>query len=205
LQYLASRCLAEPAKMQAFLAGYKRWPNHGWFAYAAGYSEAETGHWLDALKALDQARNLVPSLTDTVSVDLARIRRLVGQGQPSMLQQLVTGSEQLQFLLALESGEGVEAPHLKAYSELARGNLERTLQLAGSEPEGHARLLRLVAASDGAGPELVSRAMALSPEKGLDESTVWASLGLAARLHRDLTPYLQVTRRFSNEHAEILL
>src|SRR5262249_2034464 len=112
---------------------------------------------------------------------------------------------QLQFLLALESGEGVEAPHLKAYSELARGNLERTLQLAGSEPEGHARLLRLVAASDGAGPELVSRAMALSPEKGLDDSTVWASRGLAARLHRDLTPYLQVTRRFSNEHAEILL
>jgi hypothetical protein len=205
LQYLAARCLADPAKTEAFLAGHKQWFSHGWFAYAAGYSEAEAGHWPEALSALEQARTQVPSLTETVSVDLARIRRMIAQGRPPMIEELAKSSEQLQFLLALESGEGLEAAHLKAYPELARGNLDRAVRLAGSDPESEARLLRLVAASDGASPGLVSRALALSPEKGVDQSTVWASLGLAARMQQDLTSYQQAARRFSGKYAETVL
>src|SRR5262245_19112530 len=40
-QYLATRCLPEPAKSQAFIAGHKTWPDHGWFAIAAGHSHVE--------------------------------------------------------------------------------------------------------------------------------------------------------------------
>jgi hypothetical protein len=175
------------------------------FAYAAGYSESEAGHWPEAVKAYEQARKQVPSMADAVNLDLARIRRLVAQGRPPMIEELAKSSERLQFLLALESGEGLEEPHLKAYSELARGNLELAVRLAGTKPEGEIRLLRLAAASDGASPGLVSRALALSPDKGVDESTVWASLGLAARMKKDSTLYEQAAGRIASKHAEAIL
>jgi hypothetical protein len=195
LKYVAVRCIADDAtRTEAFLAGRRQWPTHGWFAYAAGYSEAEAGHWEQALAPLEQARRQLHPMADSVTVDLFRIRRLWAPTDQARLTELVNGSSVLQFLVALEKGENPEAPELRAYAELARGHLGEALRLAHLKPENEARLIRLAAASDGASPELVARALAMEADKGLDETVLWASIALATRMQRDVTPYLPATR-----------
>jgi Zn-dependent protease with chaperone function len=206
-RYLATRCLPEPAQSQAFIAGHKAWPDHGWFAFAAGHSHVQAARWSEALEALDTARRSVPSLAELLAVDVLRIHRLrmdkaqLAQYKAGPYVELAKSSEAVRQLVVLESGEGA-GPNLVAYSELARGNLARALKLAEGNPQGRARLLRLAAASDGAGPELVSAGLALKPDSGLDFSTAWVSLALATRMHGDTAPYLAYLRQVADGQAE---
>ncbi|HEY2929695.1 M48 family metallopeptidase, partial [Piscinibacter sp.] len=202
-RYLAARCLAsDAAKAQAFVDGHRQWPQHGWLAYAAGYSEAEAAHWFEAIAALDQARRSVPALAAAVSVDVARIRRLVGEDAAPAMGELAKVSEPLRFMLSLEKGAGLESPELRAYAELARGQWANALKTVRAAPEREARLLRLAAASDGASDDAIARAFALAPDAGIDASTLWPTLGLALRLQRDTAPFLPLLKGMRAEHAE---
>jgi hypothetical protein len=102
-----------------------------------------------------------------------------------MMSILCACSDSLSFLLALEEGKASADPANKAYAELAHGNLAEAAQLARQSPESEARIIRLIAASDGASPEMIIEALTLPVEKGLDRHTIWASLALQARLNRD--------------------
>ena len=102
------------------------------------------------------------------------------QDDGAAMNELAKGSPALRQLLALESGQGIDAPALKAYAELARGRLDAAVELSQNRPQTAARLLRLAAASNGANPALVARALALPADKGLDDGTLWASLRTGA-------------------------
>jgi Zn-dependent protease with chaperone function len=205
-QYLTVRCLGEErAKNQAFIAGYERHPENGWFAYAAGYSEAQNAHWPAALAAFESARKKVPFLAGQVAVDIARVRRLVQTDSAAAIAELSAQSDQLRRLIALESGQGVQDPVGQAYGELARGQLARAVQLSQERPESQARVLRLAAASDGATGTMLMKALALPADQGVDQSTVWSGLALAARAVNDLAPLQQAARRLAPERAEQML
>ncbi len=191
LKYVAARCISdERAMMQAFRDGHGRWPQHGWFAYGAGYGYAAADQWQQAGVALEAAAAALPPVADFVSVDLARIRRLTTPDAGALVAHLAKGSDHLRYLVALESGTGIDSGPLLAYAELARGHLDQAVSLAHANPAVEARVLRLAAASDGASPELVRRALALDPGVGLDDATRWASIALATRSGRDVTPLL---------------
>lgn len=205
--YVATRCLPDgAAKDEAFLAGHASRPQHGWFAYAAGYVEAERSHWPQALAAFDIARRRVPALADTAAIDSARIRRLIGEDDGPAMAELSQRSDGLRQLIALETGNGVEAPGYKAYSELARGKLEQALSLASTAPPAQRdRLVRLAAASDGATLALVAKALALPADSGLDTDTVWTSIALAARAGQDTRPAESTAHRAAPRHAAVVL
>jgi Zn-dependent protease with chaperone function len=206
LQYVALRCLPDgPAQDQAFIDGHGRHPQHGWFSYAAGYAEAGLSHWPQALAAYDLARRKVPPLADAVAVDMARIQRLQRQDSPATMADLGRSSHTLSVLLALERGQAGGTAPVMAYPELAQGRLQRALQLAQGQPQTRARVLRLAAASDEAPPELVAQALALPLDQGLDDTTVWVSLGLAARARQDLTSLRAVARQARPQQVEPLL
>ncbi|HKX43735.1 MAG TPA: M48 family metallopeptidase [Burkholderiaceae bacterium] len=206
LQYVATRCLNDgPAKDRAFLDGHRQHPEHAWFAYAAGYVEAENMRWEPALAAYELVRRKLPPLVETVNVDTARIRRMQSGDRGAAVTDLEKGSESLRQMLALESGQGVTTPAYRAYPELARGNVERAVQLAHDKPQSEARLLRLAAASDGAGAALVAKVLALPLDQGLDDSTVWASLALAARARQGLDGYLAAARHAAPDKADAML
>ncbi|HJY78216.1 MAG TPA: hypothetical protein VKE95_16380, partial [Burkholderiales bacterium] len=240
LQYLAVRCLPEKEKSQQFLSGYGKWPDHGWFAYAAGYSYAEAARWREAIKAMDLARAKVPSVVDNLNVDLMRIHRLqMNAAQFKALKsmllaepvaksfriedlqqareqkdaaaplrpfiELAKKSDALRQLVTLESGEGLAGSDFAAYSELARGNLDKAMRLVQGNTERRVRLLRLAAASDGASRDLVSAALALNSDDGIDESTVWAALALAMREKRETAPYLAQVGKNPRERAEVVV
>jgi hypothetical protein len=190
--------------MQAFLDGHRRWPTHGWFAYGAGYSYAGAGQWQQAMDALEDARVRLPPVAEYVAVDLARLRRLTSEDPGPVIAHLAKGSHPLRYLIGLETGTGMDSGPLLAYAELARGHLDRALTLAQADTDVEAQVLRLAAASDGATPYLTRRALALGPGAGLNDETRWASIALAIRMGRDITPLLD-SQPGHREYAQQLL
>lgn len=206
LAYIATRCLPEGAdKDRAFVDGFARHPDHGWYAYAAAYVAGGSAQWPQAIVASDVARRKVPTLANSLALDIARMRRMTGQADAATMNELVKTSPALRQALMLESGRGLEAPALKAYAELAQGRIDAAMALAQNRPETAARLLRLAAASSGASPALVARALALPADKGLDESTVWSAIALAQRAGQDAGPLVEAARRMSPQHGQALL
>jgi len=205
LQYLATRCIEDRvAREQAFLKGRETWPDNPWFGYAAGRVYSEQGRMAEAAASLEVARAKQPALMPVASVELARIRRLGAAGGAVNLSDLASGSAPLRTLLALETGRGIDSKPLLGYAELAQGRVANAVQMVkGAESE--ARLLRLAGASDGADAQLVARALALPVESGLDESTLWASVGLALRQHGDPAPYLKPLQAGADRDLDAML
>jgi Zn-dependent protease with chaperone function len=208
LQYMRVRCIADgAAKNQAFDDGQRQHPDHAWFAYAAGYTAAEKGQWTQALTLFERARRKDASMAEWVGVDIARLRRVLGQDAVAVAQPAAApSSDALRRLLQLESGEELapDSP-ARAYAELAQGRLERALQLAGKDKDTRARVLRLAAASDGADAALVTQALALPADMGLDDGTVWSSMALTARAGHDVVALPAAARRVPPAQSAQLL
>jgi hypothetical protein len=69
-----------------------------------------------------------------------------------------------------------------AYVALAHGDLGHAVQMAYRTPD-EAYLLRQAAASDGASPELVQQALALSDDQGTGAHSIWPAIALNMREH----------------------
>lgn len=200
LQYVALRCETDkPTKDQALIDAYRRWPDNGWLANAAGYAEAAAGRWPAAQAALENAYRRLPAMSTSLAVEIVRIRRLRRLDGPQMLNDLGKAPESLRAALAVEGKEKIDDPDGLAYRALARGKLDEAMRLVRGRPESEARMLRLVAASDGATPTLVTQALSLDTTAGTDSATAWFSAALAAREGRDYLPYLQ---RVTPAHSE---
>ncbi len=205
LQYVVTRCEPDEAQRDgAFITGFQDHPDNGWFAYAAGASQASRGQYVEALAALQVARRHRPARQADAALLFARLARLEPEGADTPpWQELRSQSRQLDVLLSLERGDGVEGPAL-AYHHLGAGRLDAALHAVATSPL-EPRVLRLVAASDGADAATVARAFELPPDAGIDPVTVWAALGLAAREHRDLDAWLARAREIAGPYAAALL
>jgi len=204
LQYLAVRCINTPEEQdRAFLALQQRWPRNGWLALAAGYTLAGEARWQEALPLIDTARVKIPALTEELTVFSARIRRVIAGSQLPDLSGLGR-SDLLQILRAAEVANGNATGVLRAYSLLSRGEFDSALAISNGSAE-QARLLRLVAASDGARPSQIERALELPTEVGMDGDTLLPTLALAARAGRPLDALKQLSAKFFGADADRVL
>lgn len=190
LQYAAIRCIEDKTARDAgFASGYKRWPDHAWFSFAAAYGKAEQQRWSSAVSLLETASARDPVLGPLSALDIARMRRV--QGQAALPRELLAQSPQLQFLndAAQDRPEGGA---MRAYALLERGALDLALAVMQPDEASRLRLLRLAAASTGADAQLQQRALALPATQGVDHASAVAAAGLALRHGRDASPYFLV-------------
>ncbi len=196
LQYLDIRCLRGDARQDArFLAAQAKWPDHPWLTLGAAAVHARSGEYAAALPLYEKVRGRVRPMQAYLSMETARMRRLVG-GRDSNLRDLLPKSPALSTHAAIESGAGIEGTPLEPYGALARGDLGAAFSKARGE--GAERLLRLVAVSDGATPEMIDAALSARPGEG-DSVTTLYMYALAARLDRDVSPW---AARLSTEGGE---
>jgi len=187
LRYLQIRCMASgPAQDRAFLEAHARFPDNGWLTRASAYAELSANHLPETLELLALARRQLPSLSEDMIFDEARVRRFQATGD-AQLRTLTRLSEALARTLALEAGEltAEDPPAMRAFYLLHQGKLEQAVTTAEGIPELGDRVLRLAAASTGASSELVQRALSLPMDRGLDSITLWPALALAVREGRD--------------------
>lgn len=199
--YLADRCIiSSEARGNAYLADYKRWPNNPWLAFAAGYRLIETGRWNEGVAAMQLAFKQEPALANSVGLDIARVRRQMENRPDVKMADLLPLSKDLDRMQQLETGGVGVANEFTSYADLAKGSLDLAVQkVKGTAAEP--RLLRLAAASEGAGAELIRKALDLPIEQGIDSSTFWASLALATREHRSVDVYLKMLGNDKNKEA----
>lgn len=203
MRYLALRCAAamaqaggkaKAAARLAFADAARRWPQNGWLRNAVAYDKMAAGDFAGAAPDLQAARAALPLLRPHTNLLLARIQRLQ-QGWMDY-QGLSPDSPGLRWLSELEDGFGPENSETRAYAQLNKGGLAAALSFSeGTQSE--ARVLRLVAASDGAGPNTLQRALALPPEQGMDNATLWPSIALAMRLGKDTARYTVAAKQIS--------
>jgi hypothetical protein len=70
---------------------------------------------------------------------------------------------------------------------------------------GYSRMLRFMAASDGAPDDLVQRSLALPVTEGIDQESLWSAVGLAIRHKRKTEDLLQVVRQLPSEQGAAML
>lgn len=183
LAYLAVRCMADgPEQDEAFSAGHRRWPQEPWFALASGYVLAARGDWAGANEVLSKSA-MSEQTAEFVAPELARIKRMLG-ASPGEIESLASQSAHLTNMLALDSGEATGSPY-DAYLPLGRGEYAQALELAQADAELLPRMVRLVAASDGASADVAEKAWGLPAEAGVDGDSIWTMWALALRHGRD--------------------
>lgn len=179
--FLAASCSTDEAQV---LARAMRYSGHPHWSRLAGNLLAGQGRWRAALPLLEQAFLAEPS--DLGASDLARVRRAAASDPQSVdLQDLLAASRRLRLVLG-RSFDGDVPPVPDDASELRQGNVAA----AAVRLEGNSALLPLVAASDGAPPELIARVLEV-PVGERDLRALVALLALAVRAERDAAPYLQ--------------
>lgn len=188
LQYLAARCSDnEEESDRKILEGAERWPENPWFNMARGYIHAEQAEWHEATEAWQKVLLTNSSAFDQwLSLDLARVLRLEDTNHPE-LNNLAGNSAQLDFLLSLEHGQVPD--QFKTYTELVRGNLKQARAASLGPGQDRNRVLRLIAASDGADEAAKTGALSLSAEQGIDHYTVWLAWSQAVLAGEDPTPF----------------
>ena len=210
LQYVAARCIGNvDERGRAFLSLQQRWPDNAWIAMSASYVRAGEADWDGALKLMDLARRKLPPLQDQMAVEQLRIQRLLAGNTPLDLERIASGSGYLRSALAPEIGDPSSSGAWPAYVSLAHGDLQKALQQALQTKDAsefqQARILRLVAASDGAGADVIGRALELPAEAGLDSDTFLPTLALATRAGRDVSGIVKLAPQVLNDDADKLL
>jgi len=202
LRYAAVRCEPDgPQKWQDFIEAHARWPAHAWLGHAAGYAELDFGRFADGLATLADARVRLPALAPSIAMDEARLRRALKLDDAAHMAELQRVSAPLRQRLALESG-GEDADLPREFAELAQGRIEAALRTAGASPQRLGRLLVLAAASEGADPALLPRALALPP--GEDATSLWVGAALAMRAGQDIGPYVSRLERRQPTDAALM-
>jgi len=201
LRYAAVRCEPDgPQKWQDFIEAHARWPAHAWLGHAAGYAELDFGRFADGLATLADARARLPALAPWIAMDEARLRRVLKLDDAVHMAELQRVSAPLRQRLAMESGGDADQP--REFAELAQGRIEAALRAAGSSAQRQGRLLVLAAASEGADPALLPRALALPP--GEDATSLWIGAALAMRAGQDIGPYVSRLERRQPTDAALM-
>ncbi|NHZ40563.1 M48 family metallopeptidase [Massilia aquatica] len=192
LAYLALRCRdTGPGAHGEMLAARARWPKNLWLARWSAYDKLHSKDFTDAVADLEQIARGSAAGSNYASMDLARLKRLLGQDAD--LAQLASRSPQLEELLTIEKGVFPAGSPLRAYVALASGRVDEASRMAASNPARAAHVVRLAAASDGADTALIKRAMALPFGEGMGRANVWLGLALAHKHGYDTAPYRNAT------------
>jgi hypothetical protein len=207
LQYAATRCIENvDEQSQAFLALQKRWPENGWISQAAGYVHAGNADWPMAVALLQRASRKLPSVRDQLAVATLRMQRLLAdKDSPVDLNRAAASSDYVRSLVAPEIADPANGRDWTPYVALARGDLAKALVTKNAPDFHQARVLRLVAASDGAPADVVARALALPAEAGLDADTFIPALSLATRAGRDGSEIVKLAPKVMPRDADKLV
>jgi hypothetical protein len=123
-------------------------------------------------------------------------------GERDKLRKLAEGSEILNLLLALETGEHVSDAS-RAFSQLAKGELAQAIATAQPELITSRLILEFAAASEGASRETIEKVLQL-PFLREPSNTMWSTLALFEREGRPHEELDAVVRR-ANKDADKLL
>ena len=204
--YLACRCIDdEQEKNAAFIRGYEKFKSNTWLAYASGYCLAELERWEEAYEAYSIAATGHKGLAKAIAEDAERVYRVIAE-QPNSTRKGVLYNADVAYYDELESGklEGIDELPDRAYYYMNKGKLDKAYKAVKGNSTYEPAILRLLAASSGVSAEITKKYEALAFEAGLNFNTIWSSLGLAIREHKEVQPFLAELEQYNVSKQRII-
>jgi len=203
LIYVATRCLPEEDKPEAFLQAAADYPDHPWLTMAAGFMLAGRGQVEAARDMQQHLPKTHPALATLLAVDLARVMRLAGEEREGpALRELAALNGDLAYMLWLDPPYPDPEYGLTSTGRLMKGHLETALEVV--DADGQPFLLQTVAASDGASEELKAQALARDPATVVSRWNLGAVLGLHGPGLEDTTALrVELVQQFGGDEASV--
>ena len=204
--YLACRCMDnEAAQDAAFIRGHEQWKSNTWLAFAAGYSLAEQERWEASYEAFRIAAKNHEGLAEAISEDAERVYRVLAETSGALRNEILY-NEDVAYYTKLESGnlENFKENPERAYHYMNEGELDKAYKTINGDPNYEPIVLRFLAASSDASAEIMEKYEALGFEQGLGFNTIWSSLGLAIRQHKDYQPFLTKLEEYNVSKERII-
>lgn len=202
--YLAARCLDAGQRPDAYLAGYERFPDHGWLAAAAAGSLADRLEFSKAEQAMGVAVSRLPAVRHHLVFEQARLRRIAAGRVEVDLSDLDRVEPMARILSQIDLPDphgSLRAAPLEPYALMAQGKLKEAFAKAMADQE----LIRLIAASEGAWPEVQELVLGFEPKRGLSQATILSAWSLAKRHGRDTAAMEARLTELHPEGAAVLL
>jgi Zn-dependent protease with chaperone function len=198
--YLATRTIEnEQQQSEAFIKGHQKWKANTWLAFASGYSYAQKEQWENAYQAFVVACKNNPSLGETIALDVERVRRYFSTIATIKVSTFpIVESTSITYYSDLENGvskQGVSDTNYPYYL-LSQGKTLKAYDFSKRNKNEHPYALRLLAVSKYATNQMITEALELSSEEGINEITVWSAIGLAIQKELSYDAYLTFIQNF---------
>ncbi len=195
--YLNTRVIENEAlQNRQFIAGSKKWPEHGWLAFASGYWYANEEQWDLAVDRYSVALDQLPTLRESMTIDMERCIRMSARKQTYMLDRSLYVNDEVENLRSLEKGSLMADRNMfdNAYYMLSNGKLTESMQYARRFTRDTYRpFYWYIAASEGASETVIQSALDNDISETVHTGNVGIALGLLARYER---PYEEVIDLF---------
>jgi Zn-dependent protease with chaperone function len=186
LYYLTCRCLeGEKQKDSAFAAGYEKWKDNPWLAYAAGSTYCQMEKWDKALDCYKLVYEKAPGMKEAILEDMKRIYHMKKQDS-LMVFSPDFALPYMQFIELVERStdntfQTTADDYTYAFKLLAQGKLKEALEYSRPDTGQYNSILRLAAVSDSASDEVIEEALKLDPMSAFGKATYIPALALAIR------------------------
>jgi Zn-dependent protease with chaperone function len=190
LHYLALRCQDKDPQYEAMLRqAIAKWPSNYWLQFALSGHLLKSGQLNEAEQLMSKVVGKVPYPANRQHMLLARLQR---QLHGSSEQRLENEAPELKVMMDAELGRANTFAGKLGYAYLDQGALQAALNDAEADASTSARMLRLVAASDGATDNQIRRSLSRQPDKDMSVEAALVTAALAMRMGADAEPFLKV-------------
>ncbi|MCT4580984.1 MAG: M48 family metallopeptidase [Flavobacteriales bacterium] len=194
LYYLSTRCIAkESTKDSMFIAGYKKWSDHGWLAYASGYVFASQENWEKAYECYDKVIVKMPQISNSIAPDFERITRMVKDSDHILGRY----NDWLNYYYSLERGnDEVLMDNVdELFYHLSQGNVTDAIKV--SEYFDLKEMMYsnwFIAASDNCPKEFIDKVLNYPIEESVNSNNMWTVFALIAKENLNLSEYLDFVK-----------
>ena len=198
--YITTRCMdSGPEKDRLYIAGADRWPDNGWYNFAAAYVHSKAWDWTRAHESYMKSYKDKIGLKDPSALSILRLRRLLTAQGVNVDKSTIEADILAYFEPQIDNinDGGLDEIHM----HLHKGELNEAYNLI-KDGEG-ADYYILVAASIGATKEMKDKALAQKADN-LSDDAFLVFIGMNLREGKSIKKWeSRISSLFENEEIDV--
>jgi len=171
-----------PVQDEKFIKGHKKWKNHNWLAYAAGYIYSIRNNFGAAYDAYKVASKNNKTLSSLIALDAERVKRLLILKRRKKVKTLVQNAD-IDYYNEINKGkiEDKENNPSYAYYLLGLGKIQEAYRHSKKFDTSKNYMGYLIAASKGATKQMRQEILQIGNKEKINLNSVWSAIGISIK------------------------